>query len=230
MSTEARCRGPLALAATVALIVMALAGAAQAQASTIYACAKKNGTARVYTKKPKCKKGEKLLSWNTTGPAGKNGANGANGSNGAAGQPQSAVTFASSTEASLTEPIVSPLFTLSGVTVSFACTNALVADVTSLEARGPSGTHAISGMTDSKSNNKEGTVGFQQDVYNVAVGTSNTMFAAISTDGGTPKGNVGYIDATITTAGAVIFIDAVIEAKESPNNCSTVGSAFSIPT
>lgn len=85
MSTEARSRGTLAVALIAALMVAALAAASQAQASTLYACVKKNGSAKVYTKKPKCKKGEKLLSWNTVGPAGKTGEKGANGNNGSNG-------------------------------------------------------------------------------------------------------------------------------------------------
>jgi hypothetical protein len=51
----------------------------------LYACVKKNGSARVFTKKPKCKKGEKKLSWNNEGPAGKNGVNGTNGTKGTNG-------------------------------------------------------------------------------------------------------------------------------------------------
>jgi len=73
------------LVATGALLIAAFAVASQAQASTLYACAKKNGTAHVFTKKPKCKKGESKLSWNSEGPAGKNGANGASGTNGTNG-------------------------------------------------------------------------------------------------------------------------------------------------
>jgi hypothetical protein len=65
----------------------AFAAVPAAQASTLYACVTKSGTAHVYTKKPKkCRsKKEKLVSWNTAGPAGKNGINGTNGSNGVNG-------------------------------------------------------------------------------------------------------------------------------------------------
>ncbi len=232
MSTKARSRGMLATAVLVALVVTAFAAASQAQASTLYACVKKNGSARIYSKKPKCKKGESKLSWNTAGPAGKNGANGTNGTNGtngAAGQPQSAVPFSASLEAPFLSNSFSTLFSLSGVTVKLNCGNALLADVASLEASGPSGTQAVSGMTASKANNKEPTEAFQQNVYNVAVSTTGTVFAAIATDAGSPKGNVGHVDATILTPGAVISVDAFIEAKESPTNCIAIGSAFSIP-
>lgn len=73
------------IAAAASLLVAAFAVAPSADASTLYACVKKNGSAHVYTKKPKCKKGEKRLSWNTEGPAGKNGANGTNGTAGTNG-------------------------------------------------------------------------------------------------------------------------------------------------
>lgn len=69
-----------------AILLGALASAPQAGAATLYACIKKNGTAHIYAKKPKCKKHETKLSWNTEGPAGKNGTNGANGKDGATGK------------------------------------------------------------------------------------------------------------------------------------------------
>jgi len=78
-------RGLLALAAATTVLAGCLAVVGQASASTLYACVKKSGTAHIYAKKPKCKKGESKLSWNTAGPAGKNGANGANGGGGANG-------------------------------------------------------------------------------------------------------------------------------------------------
>ena len=88
MSTPSLRRVLMTLMAAAALMIGVLAGASSANASTLYACVKKNGSAHIYSKKPKCKKGESKLSWNSSGPAGKNGANGtngANGSNGAAG-------------------------------------------------------------------------------------------------------------------------------------------------
>jgi hypothetical protein len=88
MSTAITRRGtPLVAAAIISLLAM-LAMAPQAGATTYYACVKKNGAAHIYTKKPKCRRGESKLSWNSRGPAGrngKNGANGANGKNGASG-------------------------------------------------------------------------------------------------------------------------------------------------
>jgi hypothetical protein len=66
----------------------------QADAATIEACQKKNGTIRIVTKNERCKKNETRLSWNTsgttgatgpTGPAGSNGTNGSNGSGSTSG-------------------------------------------------------------------------------------------------------------------------------------------------
>jgi hypothetical protein len=79
MSISINRRGTAVLVAACALLVGSLSVAAAADASTLYACVKKNGTARVFTKKPKCKKGESKITWGSAGPAGKNGANGANG-------------------------------------------------------------------------------------------------------------------------------------------------------
>ena len=58
-----------------------------APAASIYACQKKKGgTLRIVSSKTKCRKtSEKKISWNTTGPAGKNGANGTNGASGTNG-------------------------------------------------------------------------------------------------------------------------------------------------
>lgn len=85
MSTSITRRGIALLAAGTISLFAALATASQAGAATYYACVKKNGSAHVYAKKPKCKKGESKLSWNKVGPAGKNGSNGASGKNGTNG-------------------------------------------------------------------------------------------------------------------------------------------------
>jgi hypothetical protein len=85
MSTLITRRAAVALAAAGALLTGALAVAPQAGATTYYACVKASGNARIYTKKPKCKKHETKLSWNSSGPAGANGANGKNGTNGTNG-------------------------------------------------------------------------------------------------------------------------------------------------
>jgi hypothetical protein len=73
------------LAAAAALLLAGLA-ASQADAATLYACVKKNGNSRLFSNKPKCKKGEKKLTWNIEGMTGRNGTNGLNGANGANGK------------------------------------------------------------------------------------------------------------------------------------------------
>jgi hypothetical protein len=86
MSIPITRRGAALLATAATLLLTGLLAASQAQASTIYACVKtKSGTARVFTKKPKCKKGETKISWNAQGAAGKNGTNGTNGTSGTNG-------------------------------------------------------------------------------------------------------------------------------------------------
>jgi hypothetical protein len=82
MSTSIARRSAAVLGAAGALLFGALAVAPEAGAATLYACVKKNGTARVFAKKPRCKKGETKLSWNAEGRPGRNGRNGLNGLNG----------------------------------------------------------------------------------------------------------------------------------------------------
>jgi hypothetical protein len=85
MSTSITRRGVAVLAAATFALFAALATASQAGAATYYACVKKNGSAHIYTKKPKCKRGESKISWNSVGPAGRNGSNGLNGASGKSG-------------------------------------------------------------------------------------------------------------------------------------------------
>ncbi len=84
MSIATSRRGLTVLIAAGALVA-ALGAAQQADAQLLYACVKRSGSARIFTKKPKCKKGELKLSWNSQGSPGKNGLNGANGTNGKKG-------------------------------------------------------------------------------------------------------------------------------------------------
>jgi hypothetical protein len=88
MSSSISRRGVAAIAAATFALFVALATASQAGAARYYACVKKNGSAHIYTKKPRCRRGEKRLSWNNigpSGPAGRNGRNGTNGKNGTNG-------------------------------------------------------------------------------------------------------------------------------------------------
>lgn len=89
MSTSITSRGVALLAAFAISLIAAFAMASQADASTLYACVKKEGgSMRLVSQRAKCTKSERKVSWSTTGPAGKDGAGGAagkNGSNGANG-------------------------------------------------------------------------------------------------------------------------------------------------
>jgi hypothetical protein len=127
MLTLATRRGSVLLVAIGSLLCAALITASQAGATTLYACVKKDGTAHVYTKKPKCKKHETKLSWSTEGPAGKNGLSGANGANGKEGlqgpigpQGPGATTLTFDAAASATPPRVT-LGTVLGDTISADC-------------------------------------------------------------------------------------------------------------
>jgi hypothetical protein len=76
-----------AAAALAGLLALALAlVASTAEAASIYACVNRHtGTARFVGSKTKCRRSERRVTWNTTGPvgpAGKSGAAGAAGTNG----------------------------------------------------------------------------------------------------------------------------------------------------
>ena len=79
-----RPRALLLMAATATALGLAPA-VTVARTSTFYACVKKNGTARISTKKLRCAKHETKMSWSARGPAGRNGAKGADGLSGASG-------------------------------------------------------------------------------------------------------------------------------------------------
>jgi hypothetical protein len=85
MSTLITRRSAAVLVAAGGLLLGVLAAAPQADAGTIFACLKKNGSARLSTKTLTCKKGESKLSWNTEGKSGSSGTNGPAGVTGAAG-------------------------------------------------------------------------------------------------------------------------------------------------
>jgi hypothetical protein len=239
MSTLTARRGLLTLAVASALLVGSFAVASSASASTLYACVKKSGSAHVFAKKPKCKKGETKISWNSTGTAGKNGTNGANGSNGtngtngkegAAGQPQKAIAFKASQPGEFLTKNEVTLFTMSGVTVNLDCVNFIV-DGADLEATAPAGSRAQSGMISSKANNTEATGSFQQNSYDLALSpTEPKLFGALVSNSSEPFANVGHITAEIETGSAIVVIQTFIESGgTNPKGCTVDGVAFSIP-
>jgi hypothetical protein len=240
MSTLVIRRGTAVLGTAGALLLAVLAIAPQANAATIYACVKnKAGTARVFTKKPKCKRGETRLSWNTTGPAGLNGTNGvgggagkdgpaggegAAGKAGPAGQPQFGAAISASVTAPGSGKSETSLFALAGVTVKLGCAKG----VSALEASGPpAGTRAESGMVDSRANNKEPTQIVQQTIYNVALTSTPAVFGALASNASGEAANVGHINATIMTSIGFVIIDTFIETT--PTECKLSGTTFDMP-
>jgi hypothetical protein len=236
MSTLTARRGLLTLAVASALLVGSFAVVASASASTLYACVKKSGSAHVFAKKPKCKKGEQKLSWNTPGPAGKNGANGTNGTNGtngkdgiegAAGQPQKAAFFNSTLEAAFEPPKVATLFSLSGVTVKLTCFFFL-GNFSKIEASGPVGSRAETGMvvTNEKSESPEVP---QEPIKDVAVGTSATTIVQLSENTKSPFKNIAHVNGSILTTSAVVVFDGFLSTGANPEGCVARGTAYSIP-
>lgn len=230
--------------ATALLAIAGLLGslliAPAAPAATINACqAKKGGTIRIVSSKTKCKKTEKKITWSTTGPAGKNGTNGSNGSNGtngtngaagatgAAGQPQKAFAFnVTSDTGGLLSSTKTDLFTTNGVTVTLNCFNFL-ANFIAIEATGPAGTTAGSGMIATRTDNTA-TQAAQQSVYDVSV-TTGTTFGSLGTNTSGLLSNKAQFDGQIQTAGAVIAIHANLLVGPSPTACVVKGIAFAIP-
>lgn len=83
--TAARARLTCVAVAAGALVALATTG--EAGASTIHACVKpKSGATRIVSAKARCRRGEKRLSWSTTGPPGKTGPAGPGGPAGTEGK------------------------------------------------------------------------------------------------------------------------------------------------
>jgi hypothetical protein len=230
-------RATLALATV--LVVGLFAGASGAQASTLFACMKKSGSAHVFTKKPKCKKGETKLSWNTAGPAGKNGtsgsngangangANGTNGKDGAAGQPQKAVSFNVSSNFGVS-PIVTPLFSIGGVTVKLTCAS-FVVPIPEIEASAPAGGFSEIGAVITNSSGKAPEVPQEQFVFDVPLSSASAIVMKMTANTKAPFANIAHIDGSLTTPAGVVFIDAFVEANvEGPTACTVKGSAFAL--
>lgn len=219
-------------------LLASLALAPAAPAATIKACQKKKGGAlRIITGKAKCKsKTEKTLKWSTTGPAGKNGTNGANGTNGsngaagkdgAAGQPQKAFGIdVTSDTGGILSSTKTTLFSTNGVTVRLNCFN-FVANFIGIEATGPAGTKAQSGMIATRTDDTA-TQSSQQSVYTANI-TTDTSFGALASNTSGTLGNKAQFNAQIQTVGAVISISAYLEVGPSPTACQVRGIAFAIP-
>jgi len=223
-------------------MVASFAAASPAGASTLYACVKKNGSAHLFSHKPNCKKGESKLAWNTPGPAGKNGTNGAagangkngaagsngtNGTNGVAGQPQKGFVFNSTLAANFEPPTVSTLFSVSGVTVKLLCFN-FIANIAKLEASGPAGSRAETGMV--VTNEKSEAPGVTQEpVKDVAVGPADTTILQLTSNTSGTLRNIAHVNGSILTSTALVVFDAFMSTGPNPEGCIARGGAFSIP-
>jgi hypothetical protein len=86
MSSTIKRRFTIAELACAASLIGMLVAAAPSHAATMYACVKHNGDAHIYTHKPRCRRGEKRISWGADGPAGRNGEPGAKGDPGPRGE------------------------------------------------------------------------------------------------------------------------------------------------
>ncbi len=244
MSIARNRRMLVALAACAALMTAVLAAAPQAQASTLFACVKKTGAARVFSKKPKCKKGETLLSWNSKGAAGKNGVNGingaagkegtpgkngtngTNGTNGAAGQPQKAVTFSATLAAAFESPPSAPLFNLGGVSAQLVCFN-FIGNFSFIEAATSAG-FAQTGMAVSDSSGKSPEVA-QEPVREATLTSSFTQIIKLSSNTKEPLANIAHVNGSIMTSTSVVLWDAFLRTGANPAGCTIRGTALTIP-
>jgi hypothetical protein len=223
--------------------------ASQSQAAQIHACYKaRSGKVRIVGKKKKCHKGEKKLSWNTRGPAGRNGANGTNGTNGrngtngangtagAPGQPQTAITFSKTLSVpGIFEGESAPLFSLPEASVSaqLACNNVIL-NIGTVEAKAPSGSLAVAGMA---VNNAKGYPPESRQTLVAAPGLNPTSFTTIATLVSNAKEenseesytNNAHLSGSITTPTEVVLIDAFFQVGPNPSACTARGVAFSIP-
>jgi hypothetical protein len=229
------------LVAVGALLLSALSLAAQANASTIYACVKKKtGAARIVNQKVKCKKGESKLSWNTQGAAGKNGSNGANGSNGSngigsegpAGQPQKAFKFSAGENASVS-PTPIALFSADGINYTFVCQTEFIFPVGLIDAVGSPGTSYDSGVF----GRPQGSETTSEDIKTeVNVRTIGATQEAIAYTGLTGQNKAGELEQygmwTVTVEGptSMTWIHLWMDTGASSGpTCKVHGTAITVP-
>jgi hypothetical protein len=242
MSIARNRRMLVGLAACAALMTAVLAAAPQAQASTLFACVKKSGAARVFSKKPKCKKGETLLSWNSQGAAGKNGVNGingaggkdgaagkdgTNGTEGLPGQPQKAVTFSATLAASFETPPSAALFNLAGASAKLVCFN-FIGNFSFIEASAPATSRAETGMVATDTTGKSPEVA-QEPVQDIALTTSFSPIIKLSSNTKEPLANIAHVNGSITTPTGVVLWDAFLKTGPNPAGCTIHGTALTVP-
>jgi hypothetical protein len=247
MSIARNRRTFVVLAACAALLTAVLAAAPQAQASTLFACVKKSGNTHIFTKKPKCKKGETLLSWNSTGTAGRNGVNGINGAAGAgkegpagkegttgkegkegvAGQPQKATTFSATLAASFESPPSATLFTLAGASAKLVCFN-FIGNFSLVEASAPASSRAETGMVATDTTGKSPEVA-QEPVQDVGLTPTFVSIIKLSSNTKEPLSNIAHVNGSIITPTGVVVWDAFLKTGPNPAGCTIHGTALTVP-
>lgn len=86
MSSTIKRRLTIVPVAYAVLLLGVLATASPSHAATLYACVKRNGDAHIYTRKPRCRRGQRRISWGNSGPAGTSGEPGSKGDPGSRGE------------------------------------------------------------------------------------------------------------------------------------------------
>lgn len=235
MSKSLMRRGAIGSAVAASLLVAVLIVAPSAEASKLYACVTKKGTARVFTKAPKCKKGEKKLSWNAAGVAGANGGNGANGANGkegAPGQPQKAVKFSAAEESSF-EPAPIALYSADGITYTFSCQFALFFTVGELQAHGSAGQSYASAVFGRPAGQETTTEDVKTLIDVVTIGGESQSVAtdinAAANKGGSEE-QYAIWTATIEGPSSITLLHVWMDtAPASGPTCKVHGTAITIP-
>jgi hypothetical protein len=245
------------LVTSTAMASIALATASAADAGTLYACVKRNGQARIFSRRPRCPKGQTRLAWNTTGPAGPKGATGRSGKNGAAGkngtagqngkagetgkegspgQPQSVTGFSGSLLGTISDPFhttetrtTPTLVSLAGVTVRMKCEfKETEGFVGRLEALAPGG-QVYAGVIASPA-----TGGLLNDpepsVYDKPMTPTGTSFAVLNAIA-PANAELGYVKSFMALTGSVVMLDAVFEVGSVGGTvgCAVSGVAYAIP-
>lgn len=225
----------LGLLAALSLMLAGTFAAQRAGAATYAACiakkGKKKGQVRIVSAKKKCRKSERKISWNSSGvpgTPGTPGTPGANGQNGVPGQPQKATSFSVASDVVFLGSKFTQAFTLGDVSVRMACSNALVANIVAVQATGPAGSTAQTGMVATRLDNSA-TQAAQSAVQSKGVATNTEIVTLVSNSAGELT-NIGYVHGSIVTPTQVVVFDAYVRVgPSSPTACQLKGSAFAIP-
>lgn len=179
-----------------------------------------------------------------TGPAGSGaggaggGATGATGPTGEAGEPRTATVVEKTMKAESGvdgEPKSIQIFKLGEVPVHMFCGFVPFAGNTigGLAARGPEGSQSNAGVIESDSEGKPAESAVSLDLArSVALPSTEDEYetvAEIITNNVEPKGNEGFVNATITEPGGVIYVSAFLEVSPTEPDCTLRASAYRVP-